>query len=384
MRLTVKRQYLLKVLTFVSAAIPTKTAESQFMNFLIDIKENQVSIIASDGIITAKGVLHKIEEGEEAIIASEEGCFQTQAKVLLDMIRSFSGPIVTFTMVDTNFVYISDEITEVNLYTKAGEEYPNVDLYIPEDAIGFKASIKDLKNLYDATAFAVATKGPRELFYGINVSARNGRLYFIATDSFRLARLSVLKDDKEKDVDFSFTAPVKALNLLTSLPENEDCTIYFDEERALFSIGDNLISTRLLVGDFPSLERLIPTSFPYSVTIATSDFLSASERVRIISSEDREPSVKLTISRDSGVILSSHSTNYGNSQEVIKNATYVLPEGESLFEIVFKINFAIDAVRALKSDNITFIFTSAVQIFMVKNEDEENVQIITPIRPSSF
>lgn len=288
-------------------------------------------------------------------------------------------------MIDTNYLNISDESADFNLVTKPGNEYPDVDLHIPEDATGFTASIKDLKKLYDATSYAVATNKPQPLFYGINVSARNGRLYFLATDSYRLARLSVPEEKEGEHSEFSFTSPVKALNMLTSLPEDLTCTIYFDEERAIFSIGDNLISTRLIPGEFPPVDRIIPSSFSYSVTCNTDDFLKTAERVRIISSaEDRNSQVKLTISTDSGVTLSSRSSNYGNSKENIKNATYVLPEGENLFEIGFNIDFAIDAVRALRSDTITFVFASAVQMFRVKNDDEENIQIITPIRRTSF
>ena len=92
----------------------------------------------------------------------------------------------------------------------------------------------------------------------------------------------------------------------------------------------------------------------------------------------------MTISNENGVILSARSTNYGNSQEVIKKATFTLPDSEYVFEIGFNVDFAIEAVKALKSENITFVFASAVQMFMVKNDDPENIQIITPIRISSF
>lgn len=383
MKLTIKRQNFLQLLTFTSAVIPAKSAESQFMNFLITIDDEGVSIIASDGNISAKAVQKKMEGEDTIIIASEPGMVQTPARYLLDIVSKLAGDIITLDMVDTNFLNISDGSTDFNLVTKLGEEYPDVDLNIPADAIGYKASIKDLKALYDATAYAVATKGPRELYYGINVGAKNGKLYFLATDSYRMARLSLKGTDN--DADFSFTAPVKALNMLTSIPEDQECSIFFDVQRALFTTGNIIISTRLLSGDFPSPDRLIPPTFPYSVTFDTEEFLAAADRVRIISSaEDRNSQVRLTVSRDNGVILSARSTNYGNSQEVLKKAVYTLPEGEYIFEIGFNINYAIDAVKALKNDKVTFVFASSVQMFMVRNNDPENLQIITPIRISSL
>ena len=383
MKLTIKRQCFLKLLNFAMAAIPAKSAENQFMNFLVDVSESEVSVIASDGNIATKVTQNKIEKEEEVIIAAESGVIQAPAKYLLDIVSKLGGDIITLNMVDTNFLNISDDNSDFNLVTKSAEEYPDVNLNIPEGKEGFKAEVKELKALFDATAFAVATKGPRELYYGINVSAKNGRLYFLTTDSYRMARLSLPKESST--AEFNFTCPVKPLSMITSLEENVECTIYFDEKRAVFKTPDAIITTRLLPGDFPSPDRLIPTKFPYSVTFETQEFLSAAERVRIISSaEDRNSQVRLTISRDNGVVLSARSTNYGNSQEVIKKATYTLPDEEYIFEIGFNVDFAIDAVKALRNERVTFIFASAVQMFMVKNDDPENIQIITPIRISTF
>ena len=179
MKLTIKRQCFLKLLNFAMAAIPAKSAENQFMNFLVDVSESEVSVIASDGNIATKVTQNKIEKEEEVIIAAESGVIQAPAKYLLDIVSKLGGDIITLNMVDTNFLNISDDNSDFNLVTKSAEEYPDVNLNIPEGKEGFKAEVKELKALFDATAFAVATKGPRELYYGINVSAKNGRLYFL-------------------------------------------------------------------------------------------------------------------------------------------------------------------------------------------------------------
>lgn len=383
MKLTIKRQNFLKLLTLAMSAIPAKSAETQFMNFLIEVSDDKVSVIASDGDISTKVTQLKNDGDEEVIIAVETGVIQAPAKYLYDIVSKLGGDIITLNMVDTNFLNISDDNSDFNLVTKAAEEYPEINLNEPENSEGFKTKVKDIKTLFDATAFAVATKGPRDLYYGINISARNGRLYFLTTDSYRMARLSL--PEEGSTAEFNFTCKVKAINMVTVLNEDDDCTIYFDDKRAVFKTSNAIITTRLLPGDFPSPDRLIPTKFPYSITFDTNEFLAAAERVRIISSaEDRNSQVRLTISNENGVILSARSTNYGNSQEVIKKATFTLPDSEYVFEIGFNVDFAIEAVKALKSENITFVFASAVQMFMVKNDDPENIQIITPIRISSF
>jgi DNA polymerase-3 subunit beta len=384
MKLTIKRLDFLRLLTYVSQAIPAKSAESQFMNFLIDCEEDKVAIVASDGTISAKIEQPlKDAKGNDVIINIEKGLIQTPAKYLLDIVAKMSGDIVTLNLVDTNFLNISDDTSTFNLITKAGEEYPDVDLKVPEGNKGFKVSLVDLKRLYDTTAYAVATKGPKDLYYGINVKAKDGKLYFLTTDSYRMARMAVAEPDKE--ADFVFTCPVKALSMVTNITAAGDCMIYFDEQRALFVSDGVTLSTRLIRGDFPSIDRIIPPSFPYAITVDKDEFLAAADRVKIISSaEDKNSQVKLTISKDTGVTISARSTNYGNSSEVLKKATYILPENENVFEIGFNVDFAVDAVRALGAGKISFVFASPTRMFMAKNDDPENIQIITPIRMSNL
>ena len=384
MKLTIKRQTLLKMLNYANQAIPAKSAENQFLNFLIIVTAEKVSIVASDGTLSTKvEQAAKDEKGGEVILNEEDGMIQVPAKYLLDIVSKLGGDVVTLNMVDTNYLNISDDATNFNLVTKDGREYPDIDLNIPEGSQGFSVPLKDLRKLFETTAYAVATKGPKEIYYGINVSVRNGKLYFLTTDSYRMARYAVEAKGGEENI--SFTCPVKALSMVSNIDVDSGCTIYLDEQRALFSAGGILISTRLLRGDFPDAERLIPPQFPYSVTVETSEFLAAADRVKIISSaEDKNSQVRLTVSRANGVVLYAKSTNYGNSEEVLRKATYVLPEGEEVFEIGFNVDFAIEAVKALKSDRFTFVFSAPTRMFMVKNDDPENIQIITPIRISSF
>ncbi len=381
MKLTIQRTCFLKMLNFAIQAIPAKSADSQFLNFLLVLKDEEVSVVSSDGSLSTKIVQGKKDEkGKDVILSLEEGSIQVPAKYLLDIVTKMDGDVVSLTMVDTNYLNISDDTTNFNLVTKEGAEYPDIDLNLPAEG-GFDLPIKDLKKLFDTTSYAVATKGPKEIYYGINVSSRNGKVYFLATDSYRMARYAVPAQGEENR---SFTCPVKALQMVSNL-EGETCHILLDNQRALFSSGSCVISTRLLKGEFPDADRLIPPSFPYRVQVDTDEFLAAADRVKIISSaEDKNSQVRMTISRDSGVTLYAKSTNYGNSDEVLRKATFSLPEGEEVFEIGFNVDFAIEAVKALDSRKVTFVFSAPTRMFMVQSEDAENIQIITPIRINTF
>lgn len=384
MKLVIKRVEFLRLLTYVNQAIPSKSPEAQFLNFLLECKADGLNIIASDGTISAKvNQPLKDDKGNDVILNIEEGMIQAPAKYLLDFVANLKGETITLMMVDTNYLNVSDGISEFNLVTKDGNEYPNVDLTLPEEEKGFTLDLKDVKLLFDATSYAVATKGPKELFYGINIRAHDGKMYFMATDSYRMARYAVKSDDS--DAEFSFTCPVKALSMVTNIAQAGPLTIYFDQQRALFVSKGTILSTRLIRGEFPSADRLIPPSFNYQISISTSEFVQAADLVKIVSSaEDKNSQVRLTASREQGITLSARSTNYGNAKVPLQNASLTMPEGEEIFEIGFNIDFATAAVKALGSNIFTFCFTSPTSMFMVKNDDPENIQIVTPIRVNNF
>ena len=100
--------------------------------------------------------------------------------------------------------------------------------------------------------------------------------------------------------------------------------------------------------------------------------------------EDRNSPVRLTISKDGGVSLSSKNANLGDAIQTLKDATFVLPEDTSVFEIGFNVTFAMDAVKAMESDDVTFVFSSPTRMFMIKDNNPDNIHIITPIRMSSL
>ncbi|MDY5970230.1 MAG: hypothetical protein SPI99_00840, partial [Candidatus Enterosoma sp.] len=106
--------------------------------------------------------------------------------------------------------------------------------------------------------------------------------------------------------------------------------------------------------------------------------------VKIISSMDgRNSQVRLNLNKDS-IYLYARSTNFGNSQETFHDVKITMPEDVNVFEIAFNVDFVMEAVKALKSETFTLCLSSPTKIFMVKNDDPTNIQIITPIRLSNY
>lgn len=371
MKLTIKRAALLKILSLAYEAVPVKSTEPAFVNYLIDISNENIEILASDGNITIKGV---IPTTSDDVINSVPGKIQVPAKYLLDIMRKLEGEVVTISLIETSMLNIADDRSNFNLNTVAGEEYPDIDMNA-DAGEELEINGEDFKHLYDSTAFAVAVKGPKEVYYGVNINATDDKLMFTATDSYRLARRKI---NVSGNHHISFTVPVKALQLISHYEKLDKVKIKIDSHKALFFVDDLIISTRLYSGDFPNIDRIIPQVTPYRLSVDSKNFIKAIERVTIVSVE-KQFIVRL-LCENGHVEVSARSSSIGTSKEVLQNATF---EGER-FEINFNVQFVVDAIKALNTDRVSLAFAGESKAFLVQNGDPDNIQLITPIRSNSY
>lgn len=379
MKAVIKKTELARLLSLAKQAVPSKSAESQFLNFLIESDGERLSITTSDGSLSCKVTTGKTDEqGKEVITNLEEGACQVDANTLLGLINNTDADSVTIEEVDSTFILSEDDkegVTKLN--TRAAEEYPDIDFSLPSDVVGLKISIKDIKKLFECSAYAAATKGPKELYQGVNIKAADDKVTFTATDSYRVAILSL--KEVTNGLSFNFTCPVKPLEMITKNASGE-CEIYLDEKRAIFVLKDMIITTKIIHGDFPNIDRLIPTSLPYSLTVNSSEFINTANYIKILlASDSRTPTAIVTMT-NTGASMSTNNPNKGSTDKYFKSAKVVLPEGQDVFKIAFNIDFALDTVRALNSDEITFKFCSPTRLFLIDCGDQDCIQIITPIR----
>ncbi len=125
MKLTIKRAALLKILSLAYEAVLLRVLNLLFVNYLIDISNENIEILASDGNITIKGV---IPTTSDDVINSVQEKIQVPAKYLLDIMRKLEGEVVTISLIETSMLNIADDRSNFNLNTVAGEEYPDIDM----------------------------------------------------------------------------------------------------------------------------------------------------------------------------------------------------------------------------------------------------------------
>ena len=366
MKFTIKRNSFQKLLENAYEAIPAQTPIAALKNFLIEVTETHLCVIGSDGTLTIQAILDVGEE-DNAIINSVPGKVQIPAKYLLDIIKNLESNIVTLELVDSSLLYVSDEISQFKLNIFRAEEYPDIDIETASKE-SITVNMEDFDKLYSSTSFAVATRGPKELFYGINITAKDNKLTFIATDSFRLARKFV---PIEGDHHVSITVPCKTLNVVSKVADYDEVTMVIDTNKVLFKAGKYTISSKLYNGEFPNVDRIIPSGMAYKLNVNAREFISSIERITIVGN------TKILVNASAEQVeISSKDLNVGSSKEVLKGAEF---EGER-FSIIFNARFVIEAIKALGSERVTLAFAAENRAFLVNSGDSSITQVITPIR----
>jgi len=366
MKLTIKRAALQKILEKVYEAIPAQTAEAAFKNYLLTVSDSGITVLGSDGVLSIQGVIN-LGDDDNAIINSDPGAIQVPAKYLLDIVKNLQSDIVTLNLVDDSLLCVSDELSQFQLNIAKAEEYPDLDMSSDSTEI-ITLKMEDYIKLFNATSFAVATKGPKELFQGINISAKEQKLTFVATDSFRLARKFI---PIEGEHHVSITVPSKTLSVVAHMDGFDYLSIIVDSSKALFKVGNFVISTKLYNGEFPNVDRIIPTVTNYTLEVNAKDFIASIGRITIVGN------TKILVNGSTEQTeISSKDVTVGSSKEIIHDAKF---NGER-FSIIFNANYVTDAIKALGSERVTLAFAAENRAFLVKSDDQTITQVITPIR----
>ncbi|MGH2118419.1 DNA polymerase III subunit beta, partial [Aerococcus sp. L_32] len=182
------------------------------------------------------------------------------------------------------------------------------------------------------------------------------------------------------DTVLDINIPGRSLQeLIRIVDSNEDIEMMVTDNQVLFKARNIYLYSRLLEGNYPNTDRLLPNDHSTIIEVAASELVNAVERALILSHEGKNNVVRLNIS-DQDIILSSQSAEVGNVEEEIN---VVKAEGEAL-EISFNPDYLREALKSFGQQNVQIGFQSSSHPFTLLPSDQTDnfnfVQLITPIR----
>lgn len=369
MIVTLKRAPFVKILSKVADGIPAKTADPNYLSFLLTITDEEKTILASDGDTT---IYADLSEDKELIVSYEPGVVEIPAHYLTDIVRQLEGEEVTLNQADTRYLNITDGKSNFNISCIDGKEYPliNKNLQVSKTCT---LESKDFTNLFDATAFATATKGATSQYYGVYVVCENNSIFFYATDAVCIAYkkipVSGCKDSFKIDI------PVRALSLVNKYCEGNPIVIETDERFVKFNVGEICVISTLysISKPFPAIEYFIPQNPQYRLRVGSKDFLADLNRVSIVNKDNERDKVMLRCSEEH-CDLYANTENIGNATEPLKDAKF---EGGTL-NVAFASARIADAVRAVKSEEFEIVLAGENRNMCLRGDDPNNIQIISP------
>ena len=300
MKFIIKQEILLESLYHTSRAISPRNLIPILTGIKFDLKEEGLYLSASDTDISIQCVIpaDKIEE------ISEYGSIVIGGKYIVEIIKKLPNCNITIEVMDGNKMIVSTDNTEFNLNGINSNEFPNLDLSETKEPIILKTTL--IKKIIAQTFFATSKNESRPLLTGINFRIVGNLMEVIATDSYRLAKKTIVLDTNIQD-EINIVIPGRnLLELDKIIGEGDDSLeLHIFENKILFKYKNLLFLSRLLSGTYPATSSIIPTDFAVEVECDCNHLFDMIDRASLLTSDRDKNTIKLELGNQEMVISSN-------------------------------------------------------------------------------
>ena len=372
---SINKNLFLQALNTTKRAISLKNAIPILSTVKIDVTNEGITLIGSNGQISIENFI-SIKNENAGLLVTSSGSILLEATFFINVVSSLPDVTLDFKEIEQKQIVLTSGKSEITLKGKDADQYPRIQEISASNPLVLETSV--LKNIINETAFAASTQESRPILTGVHfVLTENKNLKTVATDSHRMSQKKIVL---EKNGDnFDVVIPSRSLREFSAVftDDIETVEIYFTNNQLLFRSENISFYTRLLEGNYPDTDRLIPTEFTSIVTFDKNNLRYAMERARLLSNATQNGTVKLEIING---VVSAHvnSPEVGRVNEEIDTESI---SGQDL-TISFNPTYLIDSLKAINSEKVKISFISAVRPFtLIPSDDTENfIQLITPVR----
>lgn len=340
MKFNAEKNDLINGIQTVQNVITSKSALPILSNILIETQKEGLRLTATDLDIGISCVI--------PVDIQEQGAITLPAKRFSDIIKELPLENVTITSKKNNLVLIDTDLCQFKIMGLAKEEFPRLPEFKDKTAIKIEQS--GLKQALNLTSFAVSLDETRYILNGILFKIAKNSLTLVATDGKRLAIMEKkLNQDFEKEV--SIIVPIKTIHELNrNLKEEGELSLILGNNQALFDLGNTIIISRLIEGEFPDYRQVIPAASNNKMKIDRDKFLLAVKRASLLSTPDYQ-AVKLELFKNK-LVVSKSTPDVGESREEV----IVDYQGKEMI-IGFNPNYLIDVLKNLSEEKIDLELT---------------------------
>ncbi len=372
MKFVVSSTDLLAHLQNVSRVISSKNTLPILDNFLFKLDSNELEITASDLEST---LITRISLEN----TSDSGSIAVPARILTDTLKEFPEQPLTFEIdIAKLSIVISSENGKFTIVGQNAGDFPQMPVVKADAKSTLELPPEVLNSGINKTLFATADDELRPVMNGIYIELSTDDLTFVASDAHKLVRYK--RTDAKADAAASFILPKKPASLLKNvLPGEENpVSVEFDDKNAFFSMSEYKLVCRLVEGNYPSYNSVIPTENPNKMNIDRLEFYNTLKRVSVYSNQASNL-VKLAL-KGNQITVSAQDIDFSISAYERLNCQY---EGEDM-EIGFKSTFLLEILSNLSSADVTVELSDPTRAGILlpatsENEAEDVLMLLMPM-----
>ncbi len=370
MEISVSKADLLKELTATQGVVERKTTIPILSNFLFEAASDKLTITATDLDLSLRTAC--------AAKTKKEGSCTIPARKLYDYVKLLGEGDISIKLLENHWVQIRSGRSNTKMVGMARANFPALPLF--PQGTSYKLPAAVLSKMIGKTVFAISNEESRYTLNGALLVLKPESITMVATDGHRLAHIeNTVARFQGLSGELKILVPKKALmeiNSLISQADTEFIEFAKDESTLFFKIGDRLLTSRQLTGQFPNYEAVLPKDNNKSIVVGCDEISAAIQRVAQFADE-RSGAIRLRVDKNE-LKVSATSTETGESEDSLET-TY---SGEAM-TIGFNSQYLIEFLKAAGTPEIRFEFKdpqSAGQLRPEGDGDYKYRYIVMPMR----
>ena len=363
MHIICDKSKLIEGMNIVMKAIPGKTTMMILECVVIEVKDNQIKLIAND-----------LQLGIETLIDGEikqEGSVAVGAKVFFEIIRKLPSDNVSITVDEDYHMNISCGKAKFNIMAKATDEFP----YLPNIVNDKNVNISQftLKDIIRQTVFSISDNENAKVMTGELFEIHDSELKVVSLDGHRISIRKVKLNQSYDDV--SVIIPGKTLIEISKIINggmDDEVSIFFTDKHVLFEFEDTIVLSRLIEGEYYKIDKMLSTDYETKVTVNKREMLECIDRSTLLLKESDKKPVIIDVQDD--YMKFAMNSAIGSMDEDIDASK----EGKDIL-IGFNPRFLMDALRVIDEDEITMYMINPKAPCFIRDQEETYIYLILPV-----
>lgn len=362
MKVQVTQENLGRALSVVARIASERNTLPILSNVMLSTVDNRLKVLATNLEVAMTETI-----GAKVL---SEGAITVPARLFQDLVNNIPQGVVTLDLSDNKLLVATDHYESV-INGVSAEEFP----VMPDikDGKSLSVSTKLLKKGLQQVVGSASSDDARPVLTAVYMHTHEGKLYIVATDSYRLAERQLQATNEQ----VSLLVPASSLNDLQRVLQDEslDVEVSYDDQQVRFTVGDTELITRLIDGVYPDYRKLIPAAFQTSASLKKTDFAGIT-KVSSLFARESAGSVTIKIDPDTKE-LSIRSVASQLGENTARATADITGQGD----VTLNSRYLLDALSVLGGDTVVMKVNGKLDPVLLADPAQTNyTHIIMPVK----